>query len=126
MAKIELNLGLLKKSLNQKHGKIFTKYTDKWNLVVSSQSIEHLVIPRGIIIGWGVMILVLQTLAVLAPLEVFLQIAGLVWMLLFLLFRQYCRVWRRYYSLFWPIFIHTAALAAAICIKARLHDVYIL
>ena len=119
MAKIELNLHLLKKSLNQERGKIFKKYTDKWNLVVASQNIEHIAIPRGILFGWGLMILVLQTLAVLAPLEIFLQIAGLVWMLLFLLFRQYCRVWRRYYSLFWPIFIHSAALIAAIYVKAR-------
>ena len=119
MAKIELNLHLLKKSLNQEHGKIFKKYTDKWNLVVADQNIEHITIPRVILFGWGLMILVLQTLAVLASLEIFLQIAGLVWMLLFLLFRQYCRVWRRYYSLFWPIFIHSAALVAAIFIKAR-------
>ena len=119
MAKIELNLHLLKKSLNQEHGKIFKKYTDKWNLVVADQNIEHITIPRVILFSWGLMILVLQTLAVLASLEIFLQIAGLVWMLLFLLFRQYCRVWRRYYSLFWPIFIHSAALIAAIYLKAR-------
>lgn len=125
MAKIELNLHLLKKSLHQK-GKIFEKYTDNWRLVVISESIEHLTIPRGALIGWGIMILVLQTLAVLTPIEAFLQIAGLVWALLFLLFRQYCRVWRRYYSLFWPIFIHVSALFAAICIKARLYDVYVL
>ena len=125
MAKIELNLHLFKKSLNQK-GKIFEKYTDNWRLVVISESIEHLTIPRGILIGWGIMILILQTLAVLAPLGIFLQIAGLVWTLLFLLFRQYCRIWRRYYSLFWPLFIHITALAAAICIKARIYDVYVL
>lgn len=125
MAKIELNLHLLKKSLHQK-GKIFEKYTDNWRLVVISESIEHLTIPRGALIGWGIMILVLQTLAVLTPIEAFLQIAGLVWALLFLLFRQYCRVWRRFYSLFWPIFIHVSALVAAICIKARLYDVYVL
>ena len=119
MAKIELNLHLLKKSLNQERGKIFKKYTDKWNLVVASQNIEHIAIPSGILFGWGLMILVLQTLAVLAPLEIFLQIAGLVWMLLFLLFRQYFRVWRRYYSLFWPIIVHLSALIAAIYVKAR-------
>ena len=125
MAKIELNLHLLKKSLNQK-GKILEKYTDRWRLVVISESIEHLTIPRGVLIGWGIMILFLQTLAVLAPIEIFLQIAGLVWTLLFLLFRQYCRVWRRYYSLFWPLFIHLSALAAAILLKARIHDVHVL
>jgi hypothetical protein len=125
MAKIELNLHLLKKSLNQK-GKILEKYTDRWRLVVISESIEHLTIPRGVLIGWGIMILFLQTLAVLAPIEFFLQIAGLVWTLLFLLFRQYCRVWRRYYSLFWPLFIHLSALAAAILLKARIHDVHVL
>jgi hypothetical protein len=125
MAKIELNLHLLKKSLHQK-GKIFEKYTDNWRLVVISESIEHLTIPRGALIGWGIMILVLQTLAVLTPIEAFLQIAGLVWALLFLLFRQYCRVWRRYYSLFWPLFIHLSALAAAILLKARIHDVHVL
>ena len=125
MAKIELNLHLLKKSLNQK-GKILEKYTDSWRLVVISESIEHLTIPRGVLIGWGIMILFLQTLAVLAPIEIFLQIAGLIWTLLFLLFRQYCRVWRRYYSLFWPLFIHLSALAAAILLKARIHDVHVL
>ena len=125
MAKIELNLHLLKKSLHQK-GKIFEKYTDNWRLVVISESIEHLTIPRGALIGWGIMILVLQTLAVLTPIEAFLQIAGLVWALLFLLFRQYCRVWRRYYSLFWPLFIHLSALAAAILLKARIDDVHVL
>lgn len=125
MAKIELNLHLFKKSLNQK-GKILEKYTDSWRLVVISESIEHLTIPRGVLIGWGIMILFLQTLAVLAPIEIFLQIAGLVWTLLFLLFRQYCRVWRRYYSLFWPLFIHLSALAAAILLKARIHDVHVL
>lgn len=125
MAKIELNLHLLKKSLNQK-GKILEKYTDSWRLVVIGESIEHLTIPRGVLIGWGIMILFLQTLAVLAPIEFFLQIAGLVWTLLFLLFRQYCRVWRRYYSLFWPLFIHLSALAAAILLKARIHDVHVL
>ena len=125
MAKIELNLHLLKKSLNQK-GKILEKYTDSWRLVVISESIEHLTIPRGVLIGWGIMILFLQTLAVLAPIEIFLQIVGLVWALLFLLFRQYCRVWRRYYSLFWPLFIHLSALAAAILLKARIHDVHVL
>lgn len=125
MAKIELNLHLFKKSLNQK-GKILEKYTDSWRLVVISESIEHLTIPRGVLIGWGIMILFLQTLAVLAPIEIFLQIAGLVWTLLFLLFRQYCRIWRRYYSLFWPLFIHLSALAAAILLKARIHDVHVL
>lgn len=119
MAKIELNLHLLKKSLNQERGKIFKKYTDKWNLVVASQNIEHIATPRGILFGWGTLILALQTLSVLAPLEVFLQIAGMVWFILFIMFRQYCRVWKRYYSLFWPIFVHLTALVAAIYIKAR-------
>ena len=114
---IELNLNLLISSVKKKDVQIMRGFSDKWGAVVNNA--VHLTIPRGILFGWGLMILVLQTLAVLAPLEIFLQIAGLVWMLLFLLFRQYFRVWRRYYSLFWPIIVHLSALIAAIYVKAR-------
>ncbi len=114
---IELNLDLLISSVKGKDVQIMRGFSDKWSAVANNT--VHLTIPRGILFGWGTMIIVLQTLSVFAPLEVFLQIAGMVWILLFLMFRQYCRVWRRYYSLFWPIFVHLSALAAAIYVKAR-------
>ena len=114
---ISLNLGLLISSVKKKDFQILRGFSDKLGVVVNSR--VHLTIPRGILFGWGTMILVLQTLSVLVPLEVFLQVAGMVWLLLYLLFRQYCRVWRRYYSLFWPILVHLSALIAAICVKAR-------
>ena len=114
---IELNLNLLISSVKKKDVQIMRGFSDKWGAVVNSTM--HLTIPRGILFGWGMLILTLQTLSVLAPLEVFLQIAGMVWFILFIMFRQYCRVWKRYYSLFWPIFVHLTALVAAIYIKAR-------
>lgn len=114
---ISLNLGLLISSVKKKDFQIMRGFSDKLGAVVNSR--VHLTIPRGILFGWGSLILALQTLSVLAPLEVFLQIAGMVWFILFIMFRQYCRVWRRYYSLFWPIFFHSAALIAAIYVKAR-------
>ncbi len=114
---ISLNLDLLISSVKGKHMQIMRGFSDKWGAVVNSA--VHLTIPRGMLFGWGTMILILQTLSVLAPLEVFLQVAGMVWFILFIMFRQYCRVWRRYYSLFWPICVHLSAFAAAIYVKAR-------
>lgn len=113
---INLNLDLLISSLNQGRGKIMRGFSDKWDAVVNQT--VHLTIPRVMLLGWGTMILTIQTITILVPLEIFLQIAAAVWLIIFILFRQYCNVWRRYYSLFWPIFIHSAALVAAIFIKA--------
>lgn len=116
---IRLNLDLLISSLNQDRGKTMRGFSDKWSCIVNSDSIEHLTIPRLLLFGWGTMLLALQTLAILVNLEIVIHIVGWMWLFLFLLFRQYCRVWKRYYSLFWPIFVHAAALVTAIYIKVR-------
>ncbi len=117
--KIYLNLHLLVDSLYEKRDNILQEYSDKWLSIVRNDSIEHLTIPRGMLFGWGTMILILQTLSIFARIEIFMQIAGMVWLLIFFLFRQYCRIWKHYYSVFWPILIHFLALVAAVYIKAR-------
>lgn len=114
---ISLNLDLLISSIKRKDVQIMRGFSDRWHGVVNSA--VHLTIPRAMLFGWGTIILVLQTVSVLLPFEVFLQVAGMVWMIIFVMFRQYCRVWRRYYSLFWPILVHLSALIATICVKAR-------
>lgn len=91
---------------------------DKWREICDDDNIEHLTIPRAILLGWGLMILLLQTLSIFVRIEIFVQFAGWAWLIIFFLFRQYCRIWKRYYSVFWPIFIHLLALAAATYIKA--------
>ena len=96
-----------------------SNFIDKWRDICNSNNIERLTVPRAMLFGWGAMILILQTVSVLVRIEIFLQFAGWALIIIFLLFLQYCRVWKRYYSVFWPIFVHTAALVAAICIKAR-------
>ncbi len=94
-------------------------FLDKWREICNSDNIEHLTVPRGMLFGCGSMILILQTLSIFVRVEIFVQFAGWGWLILFFLFRQYCRIWKRYYSVFWPIFVHTAALVAAIYIKVR-------
>ena len=94
-------------------------FIDKWREICTNNIIEHLAIPRGMLFGWGAMILILQTISVWVRIEIFVQFIGWGFLILFFLFLQYCRVWKCYYSLFWPIFVHSAALVAAIFIKAR-------
>ena len=95
-----------------------SNFFDKWREICDSDNIEHLTIPRTILFGWGLMILLLQTLSIFVRIEIFVQFAGWAWLIIFFLFHQYCRIWRHYYSVFWPIFIHLLALAAAVYIKA--------
>ncbi len=94
-------------------------FLDEWSKICNSDNIEHLTVPRVTLFGWGMMILILQTISIFVRFEIFLQFAGWAWIILFFLFRQYCRIWKRYYSVFWPVAVHTAALIAAIYIKAR-------
>lgn len=96
-----------------------SNFIDKWREICTGDNIEHLTIPRTILFGWGMMILLLQTVAILVRFEIFIQFAGWGWIIIFFLFRQYCRIWKRYYSVFWPILIQLLALVAAVYIKAR-------
>ena len=95
-----------------------SNFFDKWREICDGDNIEHLTIPRTILFGWGLMILILQTLSIFVRIEIFVQFAGWAWLIIFFLFRQYCRIWKRYYSVFWPILIHILALVAAVYIKA--------
>ena len=94
-------------------------FIEKWREICTSDIIEHLTVPRPMLFGWGTMILILQTVSILVRIEIFVQFIGWILLMVFFLFQQYCRVWKRYYSLFWPIFVHLTALVAAIYIKAR-------
>ena len=96
-----------------------SNFFDKWREICDGDNIEHLTIPRVILFGWGLMILLLQTLSIFVRIEIFVQFAGWAWLIIFFLFHQYCRIWRHYYSVFWPIFIHLLALAATLYIKVR-------
>ena len=94
-------------------------FIEKWREICTSDVIEHLNVPRPMLFGWGTMILILQTVSILVRIEIFVQFIGWILLMVFFLFQQYCHVWKRYYSLFWPIFVHLTALVAAIYIKAR-------
>ncbi len=96
-----------------------SNFIDKWREICTGDNIEHLTVPRGLLFCWGMMILVLQTVSILVRFEIFVQFAGWAWLIIFFLFCQYCRIWKRYYSVFWPILIQLLALVAAVYIKAR-------
>ena len=92
----------------------------KWQNIRSQENTTYLTIPRAVLFVWGSMLLIFQTMIVLACFGLFVLIIGVPCLIWGILFREYYRVWKRYYSSFWPVFIHTLALLAAVYIKVRI------
>ena len=95
------------------------KIWKKWRDIRDQDNIEHLTIPRIPLLVFGILLLILQTVIIFFSFNLLLQIAGLLLVAIILLPRQYYRVWKRYYSLVWPILIQVLAIIGAIYVKVR-------
>ena len=95
------------------------KILKKWREIRDQDTIEHLTIPRMPLFVFGILLLVLQTVIIFFSFSFLLQIAGILLAALIILPWQYYRVWKRYYSLVWPILVQTLSIIAAIYIKVR-------
>lgn len=95
------------------------KLLEKWREIINQDNTEHLAIPRGMLFIWGLFILIFQTATILFSFDLLLQISGALWVVIIFLSRQYYIVWKRYYSLVWPILVQTLSIIAAIYIKVR-------
>ena len=98
-------------------------FIDEFRDVCNRENIEHLTIPRAILFGWGLLLLLAQTTIVLACSGVFVLISGVLWLIWIIFFRQYYLVWKRYYSPVWPIMIHMLAFFATVFISVRFFNV---
>lgn len=98
-------------------------FLEKWRDICNRENIEHLTIPRAMLFGWGMLLLLAQTIIVLAFSGVFVLIVGVPFLIWIILFRQYYLIWKRYYSPVWPIMIHMLAFFATIFINVRFFDV---
>ena len=97
---------------------------EKWREICSQDHIEHLNIPRTLLFVWGMLILVFQTVALFLSFNLFLHVAGTLWVIIIILSRQYYLIWRRYYSIVWPIIAQVLSIVAAIYIKARCQSLW--
>lgn len=95
------------------------KLLEKWRALCEQDYTEHLSVPRITLFCWGAFLFLVQTVTILASFTLLLQISGVLWILIYLLFRQYYRIWKRYYSLVWPILAHVVSVIVAIYIKVR-------
>jgi len=94
-------------------------FIERWRNICEQNNIEHLNIPRGMLFAWGLFVLTVQTLTVLLSSRLFLPYLGILLPLITFLFRQYYLIWKRYYSLAWPILVQILVVFAAIYIKVR-------
>ena len=90
---------------------------EKWREINLQDHTERLNIPRAILFCWGTLICFLQTVAVFFSTNLLLFIAGPLWVIIIILSRQYYRIWRRYYSVVWPIIAQVLSIVAAFYIK---------
>lgn len=95
------------------------KILKKWREIRDQDTIEHLTIPRMPLFVFGILLLVLQTVIIFFSFSFLLQIAGILLAALIILPWQYYRIWKRYYSLVWPISIQILAIIGAIYVKVR-------
>ena len=95
------------------------KILEKWREIRDQDTIEHLTIPRVPLFVFGVLILSLQTVIIFFSFGFLLQIAGILLAAIIILPWQYYKIWKRYYSLVWPILIQILAIIGAIYVKVR-------
>jgi len=95
------------------------KILGKWRKICFQDNIEHLNIPRVMLFGWGILLLGVHTCAVFWSFSLLLQISGPLWVMIILLYRQYYLIWKRYYSLIWPILAQVLSIVVAIYIKVK-------
>ena len=91
----------------------------KWREIRDQDNIEHLTIPRIPLLVFGILLLLLQTVIIFFSFGFLLQIAGILLAALIILPWQYYLIWKRYYSLVWPIIIQILAIIGAIYVKVR-------
>lgn len=92
---------------------------DKWHSVCEQDNIEHLTIPRSMLLCWGMLLLVFQVIIILACSGLFVLISGVPYIIWIYLFRSYYMVWKRYYSIIWPILVHILVFTITIYISVR-------
>ena len=95
------------------------KIWEKWREIRDQDNIEHLTIPRIPLLVFGILLLLLQTVIVFFSFSLLLQISGILLVAIILLPIQYYLIWKRYYSLVWPVLVQVLAIIGAIYIKVR-------
>lgn len=95
------------------------KILEKWREICLQDNIEHLNIPRAMLFGWGILLLAIQICVVFFSFNLLLQISGPLWVIIILLSRKYYLIWRRYYSLIWPILAQVLSIIVTIYIKVK-------
>ncbi len=95
------------------------KIWEKWREIRDQDTIEHLTIPRIPLLVFGILLLLLQTVIIFFSFSFLLQIAGILLVAIILLPIQYYLIWKRYYSLVWPVLVQVLAIIGAIYVKVR-------
>lgn len=94
-------------------------FFEKWWEICSNDHIAHLAIPRMMLFLRGMLVLVVQTIVVFFGFNLLLQISGPLWAIVVLMSLQHYRIWKRYYSLVWPVLIQMVLLAVTIYVKLK-------
>ena len=95
------------------------KFFEKWWEICSQVHIERLAIPRTMLFLRGILILVIQTFVVFFGFNLLLQISLPLWAIVVLMSLQHYRIWKRYYSLVWPISVQMVLLVLTVYIKLK-------
>jgi len=92
---------------------------EKWWEICTQDHVERLTVPRTMLFARGLLILVIQTVVVFLGFNLLLQISGPMWAIVILMSLQHYRIWKRYYSLVWPILVQAVVLVVTIYIKLK-------